>query len=274
MADDFIDPHEVDVYAQPRERAYRFIQFDVAQGIARLTLNRPPANVLSIDMMEDIANALEALEYQRDIKIVVLSGSGKYFSAGFELGDHLGDRGYVMLEVFRRIFEGLRKLDKPTLAIVGGPAFGAGCTLAVGCDIVIAGASAKFGHPEIRAGVFNTVAAVIMPRIVGIKKTFEIMLGGASLGASEAVEIGLISKVFPDDHLASEASSIIARFQELSAPVLQLTRKAIYDSQDLPFIEALRVSEDIYLNQLMATDDVEEGLRAVMAKRKPAWKDR
>jgi enoyl-CoA hydratase/carnithine racemase len=100
------------------------------------------------------------------------------------------------------------------------------------------------------------------------------MLGGASLGASEAVEIGLISRVFPDDRLASEASSIIARFQELSAPVLQLTRKAIHDSQDLPFVEALRISEDIYLNQLMATDDVEEGLRAVMAKRKPAWKDR
>jgi cyclohexa-1,5-dienecarbonyl-CoA hydratase len=276
MAEDFEqDPHDVDVYAPVADRGYRFIQLDTTQGITRLTLNRPPANVLSIDMMQDVNVALESLEYDRSIKLVVFAGAGKYFSAGFELGDHLGDRAYMMLEGFRRIFENLAKLDKPTLAVVAGPALGAGSLLAAGCDIVLAGAqNAKFGHPEIKGGVFNTVAAALLPRLVGRKKAFEIILGGASLSAAEAERVGLVTRVVPDDKLESEAAALVQRFQESSAPVMQLTRRAIAGALDLPLADALRHSEDVYLNQLMGTVDAEEGLRAIMEKRKPTWKDR
>src|SRR5678816_374330 len=89
------DPHDVDVYASSQERGFKFIQLDTVQGISRITLNRPPANVLSIDMMQDVNTALESLEYQRDVKLVVIMATGKYFSAGFELMDHLGDRAYM-----------------------------------------------------------------------------------------------------------------------------------------------------------------------------------
>jgi cyclohexa-1,5-dienecarbonyl-CoA hydratase len=143
------DPHEVDVYSTPSRTEFKFIHFDSAQGIARLTLNRPPANVLSVEAMEEVNAALESLEYQREIKLLVVAASGKYFSPGFELQDHLGDRGYMMLEEFRTIYENLGKIDKPTLAVVAGPALGAGCILAASCDMVWAAASAKFGHPEI-----------------------------------------------------------------------------------------------------------------------------
>ncbi|HEY6547988.1 MAG TPA: enoyl-CoA hydratase/isomerase family protein, partial [Vicinamibacteria bacterium] len=115
MADDF-DPHDTDIFAPPPAAGYKHLQVDTAGGVARLVMNRPPANVLSVDMMTDINNALESLEYERGVKLVVLSASGKYFSAGFELSDHLGDRAYMMLEGYRRIFENLAKLDKPTLA--------------------------------------------------------------------------------------------------------------------------------------------------------------
>ncbi len=276
MAEDFeVDPHEEDVYAPPADRSYKFIQLDTAQGITRLTLNRAPANVLSIDLMQDINTALESLEYDRSVKLVVLTAAGKYFSAGFELGDHIGDRAYMMLEAFRRIFENLAKLDKPTLAVVGGPALGAGSLLAAGCDIVLAAAQgAKFGHPEIKGGVFNTMAAVLLPRLVGRKKAFEIMLGGASLSAADAERAGLVTRVCPDDKLEAEAAALIQRFQESSAPVMQYTRRAIMGALDLPFPDAVRHAEDVYLNQLMATEDAEEGLKAIMEKRKPAWKDR
>jgi cyclohexa-1,5-dienecarbonyl-CoA hydratase len=274
MADEPEDPHETDIYAPVRERAYRFIHFETVQGIARITLDRPPANVLAIEMMEDIVAALESLEYQREAKLIVFTAAGKYFSAGFELTDHLGDRGYVMLESFRKIFDLLLKLDKPTMAVVAGPAYGAGCILAVGCDLVLAAASAKFVLHEIKAGVFNTVGAVVLPRLVGRKRAMEIILGGASLSAAEAAALGLVSRVVPDDRLDAELALAIGRFQELSAPVLQLTRRAIVGALDLPFADALSHAEDVYLNQLMATEDAEEGLRAVMAKRKPAWKDR
>jgi cyclohexa-1,5-dienecarbonyl-CoA hydratase len=268
------DPHDVDVYAPVQDRTFRFIQLDTVQGVSRITMNRPPANVLSVDMMQDITAALESLEYQKDVKLVVLTGSGKYFSAGFEIMDHLGDRAYLMLEAFRRIFENLIKLDKPTLAVVSGPALGAGSILAAGCDMVLAGQSAKFGHPEIKGGIFNTVAAVLLPRLVGRKKAFEMILGGASLSAAEAEKIGLISRACPDDKLEAEASALIQRFQESSAPVVQFTRRAIMGALDLPFSDALRHAEDVYLNQLMGTEDAEEGLRAIIQKRRPVWKDR
>jgi cyclohexa-1,5-dienecarbonyl-CoA hydratase len=263
-----------DVYASPGEASYKLIRFEVTQGIARIRLDRPPANVLSVEMMGEINAALSSLEYQRDVKLVVLSGEGKYFCAGYEISDHLGDRAYMMLEQFRVIFENLLKIDKPSLAVVNGPALGAGCMLAAGCDMSLAAASAKFGHPEIKAGVFNTVAAALLPRIVGRKRACEMIFGGASLTAADAEKIGLVTRAVPDEKLDAEVAALVQRFQDGSAPVLQCARRALAGASDGTFADGVRHAEDVYLNQLMATEDAEEGLRAVMAKRKPVWKDR
>jgi cyclohexa-1,5-dienecarbonyl-CoA hydratase len=268
------DPHDATSFSSPRESTARFVQCEISAGVARLTLNRPPANVLSVDLMGEIVGHLDALEYRREVKLVVLAATGKYFSAGFELSDHIGDRGYLMLEGFRSVFERLHKIEQPTLSVVAGPALGAGCILAAACDMVLAGASAKLGHPEIKGGVFNTVAMVLLPRLVGRKRAAEMIFGGASLSAVEAERIGLISRAVPDDKLEAEAAALVQRFQEGSAPVLQAARRAFVGSFDLPFPDALRHSEDVYLNQLMATEDADEGLKAIMARRKPVWKDR
>lgn len=262
-------------YTSRPAQSYQHVQFAVADAVARLTLNRPPANVLSVEMMEEINSALESLEYRKDVKVVVLSATGKYFSPGFELSDHLGDRGYMMLEAFRRIFENLAKIDKPVIAAVAGPALGAGSLLAAGCDLVYAAATAaKFGHPEIKGGVFNPVAAALLSRLVGRHKAAEILLLGGGIASAEAERIGLITRAVPDDKLDAEVAALVQRFQESSAVVLQLTRRALVGGQDLLPGDAIRHAEDVYLNQLMATEDAEEGLKAVMGKRKPAWKDR
>jgi enoyl-CoA hydratase/carnithine racemase len=274
MADQEKDPHEFDVFAPAREKSFQFVHASTEAGIARISLNRPPANVLSIELMEELNSALEALEYEKYVKLVVLRGVGKYFSAGFELNDHIGDRGYLMLEGFRRIFENLARLDKPTLSVVGGPALGAGCILAAACDLVLASASARFGHPEIKGGVFNTVAVALLPHIVGRKKASEMILLGGILSAPEAEKAGLVTRVVPDDKLDAEAEAVIQRFQEGSSVVVQLTRRALAGGLDVLFADALRHAEDVYLNQLMGTDDAEEGLRSIMAKRKPQWKDK
>jgi cyclohexa-1,5-dienecarbonyl-CoA hydratase len=274
MAEVFDDPHEQDVFAPASIEEFKHVAVDTAQGVTRITLNRPPANVLSIELMAELAQAIESLEYERDVKLVVLFGAGRYFSAGFELGDHLGDRAYLMLEGFRRVFEALAKVDKPTLAVVSGPALGAGSILAAACDMAIAGQSAKFGHPEIRGGVFNTVAAALLPRLIGRKRAFELLLLGSSITAAEAERIGLITRAVPDDRLEAETTALVQRFQEASAPIMQLTRHAVVGAFDLTVDEGSRFAEDVYLNQLLATQDVEEGLRAVAEKRRPAWKDR
>ena len=274
MADDSDSIQDVDVYAPPTDWTPKYIRFAVAKGIASITLNRPPANVMSIEVMDDLNRALESLEYQRDVKLVVLRGEGKYFSAGLELNDHLGERGFLMLEACSRIFENLAKTDKPTLAVVAGPALGAGSILAGACDITLAAQSAKFGHPEIKGGVFSTVAAALLPRLVGRKRAFEMLFGGASITAAEAERIGLVTHAVADDRLELEAGMVIQRFSDMSALVAQFTRAAIAGALDLPLAEALRHAENVYLNQLMASEDAAEGLRAVIEKRKPVWKDR
>jgi cyclohexa-1,5-dienecarbonyl-CoA hydratase len=274
MAEDIESTQDIDVYASRTDWTPQFVKFTVDKGIATIALNRPPANVLSIEAMEDVNRALEALEYRREVKLIVMRGEGKYFSAGLELNDHLGDRGYVMLEACRRIFDNLAKTDKPSLAVVAGPALGAGSLLAGACDITLAAASAKFGHPEIKGGVFNAPAAVLLPRLVGRKRAIEMLFGGASIGAAEAERIGLITRAVPDDKLEAEAAALIQRFAEMSAVVAQFTRAAIAGALDHPFTEAMRHAENVYLNQLMTSEDAAEGLRAVLEKRKPAWKDR
>jgi cyclohexa-1,5-dienecarbonyl-CoA hydratase len=276
MADEVQDPDAAaaDLYAPRRQTDFKSVRFETTNGIARLTLDRPPANVLSVDAMREINTALESLEYQREVKLVVLAAAGKYFSPGFDLGDHLGDRAYVMLEEFHKIFENLAKTDKPSLAVVTGPALGAGSALVGACDIVYAAASAKFGHPEVKGGVFNPVAAALLPRLVGRKKAFEMLLGAQSMTAADAERFGLITRAIPDERLEAEVAALIQRFQDGSAVVLQSARRAISGGLDLPYSDAVRQAEDIYLNQLMASEDAEEGLKAVMAKRKPVWKDR
>jgi len=269
-----IDSHASDVYGTSRAGDFKLVQFASAQGVARLTLNRPPANVLSVDMIDEIVTALESLEYQRDVKLLVVNATGRYFSAGFELSDHMGDRTYILLEQFHRLIELIGRMDKPSLALVSGPALGAGCMLAAACDITLAAAGAKFALPEIKGGVFNTVAAALLPRIIGRKKAYEMILGGLALSAADAERIGLVSRALPEDKLEAEAAAIVQRFQDGSAPLLQCARRAVAGGLELLPADALKHAEDVYLNQLMATEDIEEGLQAVMGKRKPVWKDR
>ncbi|MCG6924366.1 MAG: enoyl-CoA hydratase/isomerase family protein [Acidobacteria bacterium] len=274
MVEDLESRQDIDEYASTESSTLEHVQVDRSGGVVRITLNHPPANLLSSDLMRELATSLESLEFEPETRLVALLASGKYFSAGFEINDHLGDRAYPMLQGFRRIFAALAKVDKPTLSVVQGPALGAGCLLAAGCDIVLAAESAKFAHPEIRGGVFNAMAAALLPRLVGRKRAFEMILLGGTLSAAEAQAAGLVTRVVPDDRLEAEAAALVHRFEESSAPIVQLARRAIAGGLDLPLEEAVEHAEDVYLNQLMATEDVEEGLRAVVEKRKPDWKGR
>jgi cyclohexa-1,5-dienecarbonyl-CoA hydratase len=273
MANEVESTQDVDIYAS-RGREYRFIQLETANDVARLTLKRPPANVLSVEMLEDLNHALETLAFEPAVKLVVLSAVGQYFSAGFELADHVGDRAYLMLDSFKRAIENLLKIDRPVLAVVKGSALGAGSLLVAGCDMALAASSVRLGFPEIKGGVFNTVAVALLPRLCGAKRAFDLIMSGASVTAADAERLGLITRAVPDEKLQGEAEALIQRFQETSGPILRLTRKAITGGLHLSFGEAVAHAEDVYLNHLLATEDVKEGLRAIAEKRKPAWKDR
>ncbi len=252
----------------------KHIKTEVSGGIARLVLARPPLNVLNIEMMREMTGFIDSIAGETDLKALVVSGEGKAFSAGVDVSEHTGDMAEEMIEVFHGLFRVLNRLPFITVAAVQGAALGGGCELAVFCDIVLAGERASFGQPEIQVGVFPPVAAPIFTQLVGRNRALELLCLGDRIRADEALRIGLINKVFEQDKLDEEVAEFTGRLAALSAPVLALTKKAVDASLGLRFEAALDRVERIYLDELMNTEDANEGLNAFLEKRKPVWRNR
>ena len=252
---------------------YKHIQTELEEGVATLTLNRPPLNVLNIEMMEEINSYFESLLKEKALKLLVIQGAGKAFSAGVDVGEHLGDLVYKMIEVFHKMFRLMDGLKVPSISVVNGSALGGGCELAVYCDMVIATEKAKFGQPEIQVGVFPPIAALAFPRMIGRKKALELILSGDVISAQEALTLGMINKIVPEASLAEEVSRFVEKFKKLSGIVLKLAKEATLAGLNDDMDRGLKVIEKIYLDRLMKTNDAIEGLKAFIDKRKPAWKD-
>ncbi len=262
------------VEVQPLSSGYKYIQFEKANFIARLTLNNPPHNVLNIPMMKEIAEAIESLNGRGDIKAILLQSSQAAFSAGISLEDSRPDRVFQTLDAFTRVFQAMIDISKPVIVVVNGPAIGAGSELVGFADVVIATPKAKFAQPEVKLGVFPPFAAVMLPQLIGPKKTYELILTGEALSADEALRFGFVNKVVPEAELNTHVEALIARIADFSGPVLEVTKRVIGSSMGLPLKDAMKKSQDLYLNELMNLEDVQEGLRAVIEKRKPVWKNK
>ena len=259
----------------PAQSNFKHILFDTSSYVARITLNQPPYNVLSIPLMQELSAALESLNGRGDIKCIVLdSSSPKAFSAGISLEDSKPDRVFQTLEAFNSIFQVIADISKPLIVVVNGPAIGAGSELVAFGDLVIATPNARFAQPEVKMGVFPPFAAVMLPAVIGPKKTYELILTGQALSAEEAHALGFVNQVVPEAGLSQAVNDIVARIGEFSAPVLEMTKAVISSSVGMPLNLAMKKSQDIYLNQLMALEDVREGLRARLEQRKPVWKNR
>jgi cyclohexa-1,5-dienecarbonyl-CoA hydratase len=255
-------------------RQYKLIKFDTSTDVARITLNNPPYNVLTVPLMTEMAEAIEGLNTRNDIKAMMLESSQKTFSAGISLEDSRPDRVFQTLDAFSRIFQAVRDISKPLFVVVNGPAIGAGSELVAFGDLVLATPNAKFSQPEVKMGIFPPFAAIMLPQLIGPKKTYELILTGQPLTADEAFHLGFVNRVVPEAELKKTVDEFLAKISEFSAPVLEMTKRVIGSSIGLPLHEAMKKSQDIYLNQLMALEDVQEGLRAVLEKRKPVWKNK
>jgi len=178
--------------------AFKNILLKKKEGVAKIIINRPPLNILDIDTLEEMSQALAGLKTDDEVKVVAITGSGdKAFSAGVAVGDHLGDKLPKMVEVFHKLFIALIEVDKPTIALVNGVALGGGCEIVAGCDMAVASEKAQLGQPEIKLGVYPPPASVLFPRLLGRQKAFELILSGDSISAKEAERIGLVTKVVP-----------------------------------------------------------------------------
>lgn len=253
---------------------FKHIQTEMKEGVAFVTLNRPPLNWLNLEMMEEINAYFESLKKETTLKLLVIQAAGKAFSVGVEVADHLGDLGPKMIETFHRMFKQMDELGVPSIAAVQGAALGGGCELAIYCDMVVATEKAKFGQPEIQVGVFPPIAALIFPRMIGRKKAMELILAGETITSQEALSIGLINKVVPEASFQEEFHAFLGKFKKLSGVVLKLTKKATLAGLNDDLHSGLKAIEKVYLDQLMKTEDATEGLKAFLEKRTPAWKDR
>lgn len=253
---------------------YDLIQVEKSKDIGKITFNNGDWNILNIAMMKQINEALESFINDQSLKAVVIDHNGRSFSAGVDVGEHMGDLAPKMLKEFHNMFKKLNRLNCLTIASVKGAALGGGCEVAVFCDIVLASEKAKFGQPEIKVGVFPPVSVLIFPYLTGQKKAYELLLHGETINADEAHRLGLVNHVFPIDLYEQEVNQFLERFNKLSTVVLQHTKKAIRLGIADDFDSQIDTLEEYYLNELMKTHDANEGLQAFVEKRPPEWQNR
>jgi cyclohexa-1,5-dienecarbonyl-CoA hydratase len=254
--------------------AYKHIDLEIKDQVAYITLKREPLNVLNIAMMKEINQALDGLRTEEELVALLFTAQGKAFSAGVDVGEHLGDQVKEMIEVFHGMFRRMDKLGLTSVASVQGAALGGGCELAVYCDLVVASSKAKFGQPEIMVGVFPPIAALTFPRIMGRKKAYELVVTGDIIGAEEAQALGLVNTVVEPDKLAEETENMLNKLRKLSPLVIKKTRKAFLEGLKDQAEEGLEVIEQVYLDELMPSQDAEEGLKSFLEKRKPEWQNK
>jgi cyclohexa-1,5-dienecarbonyl-CoA hydratase len=253
--------------------SWTHIRYAVEDGVARLTIQRPPANVLHLEALRELTASVEAASDDTTLKVFVLAAVGKHFSAGVDVADHTPERVGEMIPAFDRLCLLLAQLPCVTLAVVQGHALGGGCELVACCDLAIMARGARIGQPEIQLAAIAPIAALRLPTLVGPRWAARLLFTGEVLEADQAALIGLVTEAVDADALREAEEAWIGRLLSFSTPALRMTKRALLlGLRGLE--EGLPEMERLYLRELMATDDAQEGLRAFLEKRKPIWRNR
>jgi cyclohexa-1,5-dienecarbonyl-CoA hydratase len=246
------------------------IGLNVGDGRADLVLRRPPVNVLNIQMMSEMSEALESAADVADLRVLVIRAEGKAFSAGVDVGEHMGDMAPKMLSAFNGLIADLLDFPLPTMALVEGTALGGGCEVVLACDLVYANERATFGQPEVKVGVYPPPAVALLPDLIGPRRAAELIYTGKVLSAAEARDYGIVNRVFEGDEFEEKAEKEIGRLLALSGSVLRHTVDVLRSADG--FRELMEAIEPHYLEELMQTHDAQEGLAAFLEKRACEWK--
>jgi cyclohexa-1,5-dienecarbonyl-CoA hydratase len=253
---------------------FQSVKLTIDKNVARITLSRPEHNLLNEGMLREIADAILTAGETEAAKLIVMDSACKVFSGGIDIGEYTSERVFQMLDAFHSAFSAMLDVGKPVLCVVNGPAIGGGTELALFGDLVVATPKARFAQPEITIGVFPPLASTILPYLVGPKVALEIILTGEPVTAERALELGLVNRLVPEADLEKTVSDLVSRITTHSGPVLSMAKKAILGGMGMTLRDGLKQSMDIFLNQLYKLEDSQEGLRALVEKRKPNWKNR
>jgi enoyl-CoA hydratase/carnithine racemase len=252
---------------------------EIRDGVATLTLNRPEArNALNAAMVGELDTALQALDRDPAVRVVVLQGAGeRAFCAGADLKGQFRDapvlEARARYDGVAQVFSAIPRLRPPVIARVHGFALAGGCGLAAACDVVIAADDAVFGLPEVKVGLLPLMVLVPILRVAAPRRVLELVLTGRELPAAEALEIGLVTRVVPRASLDAEVARVAAQLASLSAATVALGKEAFYRALELPAAEALPQLRDL-LTIVARSEDAAEGIAAFLAKRPARWTGR
>jgi enoyl-CoA hydratase len=251
------------------------LRYEVSDQIAEISLARPPVNALSLSLLEQLMAALRRAAADENVRAVVLTSAlPRRFCAGLDLGMILGTSATEMRRLLEKLYVELadiqHNLGKPSIAAVSGSARGGGMTLAISCDVLVAGRSATFGYPEIDLGLVPAIHFVHLPRIVGRHRAFDILFSGRSFDADEAHSLGLASRVVPDEKVRDEARAMARIFAAKPRTAMRFGRAAFLRVNDLDYRRGIADAVENFCN-VAATADAQEGVRAFVEKRPPNW---
>ena len=251
------------------------VSVEKSSRVVSIAMDRPPLNVLDLALLRELDEVLTSCAQDPAAAVVVLKGGGeRAFCAGVDIKDHTREKVPEMLDVVHGVMRKLLSLPQVTVALVRGVCLGGGCELASCCDFILASEESSFATPEIHVGCYPPLALARFSSLIGYHRAAEMILTGRTFSAQEAAAIGLINRVLPAAQLEGGLAALLEELLGKSGAVLRVTLKGLRELSLADFPEALRRSEEIYCGELLQTEDVEEGVQAFLAKRKPRWAHR
>jgi enoyl-CoA hydratase len=256
---------------------YKNIILSIESGIAAITLNRPEfMNALCRELDLELLDAFSALENDSSARVLILSGSRKFFAAGADVSamkDANPQEALAVSSIGHAVHDALERLPFPTIAAVNGPALGGGCELAISCDFIVAGEGALFGLPEVGLGILPGGGGTQrLIHLVGLPLAREMVLLGKRISGREAVQAGLAHQCVPDEEVKDAAFDIAEKLLKKPAQALRLAKRALNESARLAMAPGLEL-EKLLFSMAFATYDQKEGMAAFLEKRKPVFKN-
>jgi len=254
--------------------SYENILVNREDNIGIVQLNRPKnLNALSSGLMKELVNALEDLDKDQSINVIILTGNDRAFAAGADLAE-MSQHTPVDLVLSRRfeLWDKIRKVSKPIIAAVSGYCLGGGNELAMNCDLIIASETATFGQPEVNVGIMPGAGGTQrLTRAVGKYKAMEMILTGKSISAEEALRVGLVNRIVPVESVLSEAKKVATEIASKPPLSIRAAKEAVLRAQDTTIEVGIELERKAFYT-LFATEDGKEGMKAFLEKRKPLYK--
>lgn len=252
-----------------------FLSWKVEDGVAILSISRPPANALARQLILEIDEALHALENETDVRVILLHGEGRFFSAGADIKEFTGvssaEEFTKLAENGQQVFERLETFPKPVIAAIHGAALGGGLELAMSCHLRYVTETAKLGLPELQLGIIPGFAGTQrLPRYVGMAKAAEMLFTSEPISGAEAVQWGLANAAFPEEELLASVLAIAKKIAKKSPIALRETLAALQYVKSASFHEGVK-AEAASFGTIFVSEDAKEGISAFIEKREPVF---